>query len=239
MMNQLPPSASRRDRTAITSQSRRRSDIRNDGTIWENRPVPERWTRQRRVEHTRSLLLDAAEELFARKGLAGATLEDIADAAGYTRGAIYAHFGSKEELFLAVIERQRQRFLDGFADVISSFESLTDLNLDELSMRWRDLMSGDAEQAAALGYEMTLFLMRNPDARKRVAAQRQETVRWLADYITDGAKRLGGSLHMPATTLARVILATNEGVTLNSHVDGEDLYGAFMQLIVSSIRPST
>jgi AcrR family transcriptional regulator len=201
--------------------------------------VPERWTRERRVEHTRNLLLDAAEELFARRGLGGAALEDIADAAGYTRGAIYAHFGSKEELFLAVIERQRQRFLDGFADVISSFERLSDLNLDELSLRWRDLMSGDAEQAAALGYEFTLFLVRNPEARDRVAAQRQETVRWLADYITEGSKRLGGTLKVPATTLARVILATNEGVTLNSHVDGEDLYGPFMELIISSIRPSS
>jgi AcrR family transcriptional regulator len=238
-MNPSQQLEDQQDRVAPGGRSRRRSERREDDTVWENRRVPERWTRERRVEHTRNLLLDAAEELFARRGLGAAALEDIADAAGYTRGAIYAHFGSKEELFLAVIERQRQRFLDGFADVISSFERLSDLNLDELSMRWRELMSGDAELAAALGYEMTLFLVRNPKARERVAAQRQETVRWLADYITDGAKRLGGSLAMPATTLARVILATNEGVTLNSHVDGEDLYGPFMQLIVSIIRPAT
>lgn len=207
--------------------------------VWDNRRVPERWTRERRVEHTRTLLLDAAEKLFAGRGLEGAALEEIADAAGYTRGAIYAHFGSKEELFLAVIERQRQRFLDGFADVISSFENLADLNLDELSLRWRDLMSGDSEQAAALGYEFTLFLVRHPEARGRVAAQRTETVRWLADYITEGSKRLGGTLTIPAETLARVILATNEGVTLHSHVDGEDLYRPFMELIVSSISPTS
>lgn len=206
--------------------------------VWENQRVPERWTRERRVQHTRDLLLDAAEKLFAERGLGGASLEDIADAAGYTRGAIYAHFGSKEELFLAVIERQRQRFLDGFTDVVSSFHRLSDLNLDELSSRWRELMSGDAEQAAALGHEFTLFLVRNPEARDRVAAQRAETVRWLADYITDGAKRIGGTLTIPAETLARVILATNEGVTLHSHVDGEDLYRPFMELVISSIRPS-
>lgn len=150
---------------------------------WENRRVPERWTRERRVEHTRNLLLDAAEKAFAERGLGGAALEDIADSAGYTRGAIYAHFGGKEELFLAVIERQRQRFLDGFADVISSFRQLSDLNLDELALRWRELMSGDAEQAAALGYELTLYLVRNPEARERLSTQRLETVRWLADYI--------------------------------------------------------
>lgn len=201
--------------------------------------MPERWTRERRVEHTRSLLLDAAEQLFARKGLSGAALEDIADAAGYTRGAIYAHFGSKEELFLAVIERQRQRFLEGFTDLVSSFQRLSDLDLDELSHRWKDLMSGEAELAATLGYEFTLYLLRNPEARKRVADQRLETVRWLADYITKGAERLGGTLTIPAATLARVILATNEGVTLNSHVDDEELYRPFMELIVSSIRPAS
>jgi len=204
---------------------------------WENRRVPERWTRERRVEHTRNLLLDAAEKAFAERGPGGAALEDIADSAGYTRGAIYAHFGGKEELFLAVIERQRRRFLDGFADVISSFRQLSDLNLDELSLRWRELMSGDAERAAALGYEMTLYLVRNPDARERLSTQRLETVRWLADYITDGAKKIGGVLTVPAESLARVILATNEGITLNSHVDGEDLYRPFMELIISSIRP--
>ena len=75
------------------------------------------------MEHTRSVLLDAAEEVFARRGYAGAALEDIADAAGYTRGAIYSHFGAKEELFLAVIERHLQRLLTSFEDVISSFET--------------------------------------------------------------------------------------------------------------------
>ena len=66
-----------------------------------------------------------------------------------------------------------------------------------------------------------------------------ETVRWLADYIAEGAKRIGGVLTVPAETLARVILATNEGVTLNSHVDGEDLYRPFMELIISSITPTS
>lgn len=207
------------------------------GLLWENLPVPERWTRERRVEHTRNLLLDAAEKLFAERGLEGAALEDIADAAGYTRGAIYAHFGGKEELFLAAIERQRQRFLDGFTDVVSSFHRLSDLDLNELSSRWRELMSGDAEQSAALGHEFTLFLVRHPDARERVAAQREETVRWLADYIADGIAQIGGTLTIPAETLARVILATNEGITLNSHVDGRDLYRPFIELIIASITP--
>jgi AcrR family transcriptional regulator len=208
------------------------------GSIWENGPVAQRWTRERRLEHTRTLLLDAAEELFARKGFSGAALEDIADAAGYTRGAIYAHFGSKEELFLAVIERQRQRFLDGFADVIFSSHRLDELNIDELANRWRDLMSKTGADQAALGHEFTLFLLRNPEARERLAAQRLETVRWLSEYLTEGVARLGGALRIPAPTMARVLLATNEGITLASQLDEEDLYRAWLEMIISSIKPA-
>lgn len=182
------------------------------------------------------MLLDAAETIFASRGYAG-SLEDIADAAGYTRGAIYAQFGGKDALFLAVIERHRQRFLDGFADVMASFDRFADVDVEGFAERWRLLSGADAQRAAALNYEFTLFLLRNPDARDRVAAQRRETVRSLAEYIAKGIARLGGSLKIPAESLARVLLATNDGVTLASHLDGEDLYRTFLQLVLSSVGP--
>lgn len=197
--------------------------------------MAERWTRQRRVERTRDALLDAAEEVFALRGFEGAALEDIADAAGYTRGAIYSHFGSKAELFLAVTERQREQFLDGFAGVIASFDRLDDLDLDGLAARWRDLIGTQGANRATLGYEFTLFLLRNPEARQRVSAQREQNVVALADYIDKGVARLGGTLRIPAPELARVILAANDGVTLSSIVDDAAVYRPFLQLVVSSI----
>ncbi|OMC32175.1 TetR family transcriptional regulator [Mycolicibacterium fortuitum] len=197
--------------------------------------MAERWTKQRRLEHTRNVLLDAAEEVFARKGFDGAALEDIAEVGGYTRGAIYSHFGSKAELFLAVIERQRQQFLDGFADVIATFHLLDDLDADELGDRWRDLVAAEGPDRAVLGSEYTLFLLRNPEARERVAAQREETVRALADYISKGAARLGGHVSIPAVDLARVILAANDGVTLNSLLDGQAVYRPFLRMVLANI----
>lgn len=197
--------------------------------------MAERWTKQRRLEHTRSVLLDAAEEVFARKGFDGAALEDIAEVGGYTRGAIYSHFGSKAELFLAVIERQRQQFLDGFADVIATFHRLEDLEADELGDRWRDLVSAEGPDRAVLGSEYTLFLLRNPEARERVAEHREETVRALADYISKGAARLGGHVSIPAVDLARVILAANDGVTLNSLVDDQAVYRPFLRMVLANI----
>ncbi len=195
--------------------------------------MPERWTRERRLEHTRNLLLDAAEDVFARKGLSGAALEDIADVAGYTRGAIYSHFGAKEELFLAVVNRQRQRFLDGFNDIIQSFARLDELSIDELADRWREV--GSDPNRAALNYELTLYLLRNSEARKRLDEQRRETVRSLAEFISKNIARLGATTTMPAETLAELILAVNDGVTLGSHLGDADLYRPYLRLIVSSI----
>lgn len=196
--------------------------------------MAERWTKERRTEHTRQILLDAAEEVFARKGLTGAALEEIADAAGFTRGAIYSQFGAKEKLFLAVVDRQRQQFLNGFAEVMDSFHRLSDVDVDELAQRWRQLSSG--ADRAALGYELTLYLLRNPDARESVAAQRRETVRALGEFISKNVARIGGTLTIEADTLARIVLAANDGITLDSHIDGEDLYRPYLQLVISSVQ---
>lgn len=227
-MNRIARQVISIDRGARTSAER--------VAVWEDGPVAERWTRERRLEHTRGLLLDAAEEVFARKGLSAAALEDIADAAGYTRGAIYSHFGAKEELFLAVTDRQRQRFLDGFAGAIESFRRLGDIDIDELAERW-SAASGDPNRAA-LNYELSLFLLRSPEARHRLASQRMETISSLAEFIAKNVARLGASLTMPAETLARVILAVNDGVTLGSELDGVDLYRPYLQLVLSAIVPA-
>lgn len=189
------------------------------------------------MEHTRNLLLDAAEQVVARVGFGAAALEVIADAAGYTRGAIYSHFGTKEALFLAVMERQLQRFLDGFSDIVESFHSLEDFDVDKLAARWRELTIGDADRAA-LGYEFTLFLLRNPEVREQVSAQRQETVRSLAEYIEAHLEKIGGKLRVPADTLAKVLIATNEGITLGSHIDSEDLYRPFLQMVMAHVEPA-
>lgn len=199
--------------------------------------MAERWTRQRRLEHTRSLLLDAAEAVFAKQGFGGAALEDIAEVAGYTRGAIYSHFGTKEELFLAVIERRLERMLDNFADVIASFEGLGTLDVARLAERWRELTIAVPDNAA-LGYEFSLFLLRNPDARDRLAAHREETTRSLAHYISTHVERLGGTLDLPAENLARVLIATHEAITISGHIDGDDLYESFLRMVLANVTPT-
>jgi AcrR family transcriptional regulator len=68
-----------------------------------------RMSRAQRKEMTRELLLDAAIEVFAEKGYHGASLDDVADAAGFTKGAVYSNFTRKADLFRALLERETQR----------------------------------------------------------------------------------------------------------------------------------
>lgn len=107
-----------------------------------------------------------------RKGFTTATLDDIAQTAGYTKGAIYKHFGAKEELFLAVSDRYWQRYFDNFAEVMAEASQVGARELDDIAERWRQLSQDRGAEHAALGHEFALYLLRNPDARERVAAKR-------------------------------------------------------------------
>jgi AcrR family transcriptional regulator len=198
--------------------------------------MAERWTRERRLEHTRSLLLDAAEDVFAEKGFTVATLDDIAHAAGYTKGAIYKHFATKEELFLAVSDRYWRRYFDNFAEVMSSAKQVGARELDEIARRWRQLSLDRGAEHAALGHEFSLYLLRNPEARQRVADKRSEVVEKLAEFIVAGVERLGGTLLIPATTFAQVLVATSDAVVLGSELDDVDLYRPIIEMYTSAIK---
>lgn len=198
--------------------------------------MAERWTRERRLEHTRSLLLDAAEDVFAEKGFAPATLDDIAHAAGYTKGAIYKHFATKEELFLAVSDRYWRRYFDNFTEVMRAATQVGARERDDIATRWRALSRDRGAEHAALGHEFTLYLLRNPEARDRVAAKRTEVVDSLAAFIVEGIERLGGALLIPATTFAQVLIATSDAIVLNSELDDIDLYRPIVDMYTSAIK---
>jgi len=197
--------------------------------------MAERWTRERRLEHTRSLLLDAAEDVFAEKGFTAATLDDIAHAAGYTKGAIYKHFATKEDLFLAVSDRYWRRYFDNFAEVMSSGQ-VGAHELDEIAERWRQLSHDRGAEHAALGHEFTLYLVRNPDVRDRVAAKRSEVVEALAKFIVEGIDRLGGTLTIPPSTFAQILIATSDSVVLADQLDDENLFRPVIEMYLSAIK---
>jgi AcrR family transcriptional regulator len=196
--------------------------------------VPERWTQERRRQHTRDLLLDAAEEVFARRGFEGASLEEIAEAAGYTRGAIYKHFGGKVGLFLAANARFNDRYVHAFVDVIDPGTPIEQFDLESIAKRWRDMSVNDASRFA-LWAEFNLYVLRHPEVRPQVQAQREAATELIAAFIEEQSTEAGLTFRMPIRTVARLVVAASDGIQFAAHMDDteDDLYEAFIEMLVA------
>jgi AcrR family transcriptional regulator len=95
------------------------------------------------AEETRSNILSAAERLFYEKGVSNATLEDVAKAAGVTRGAIYWHFSNKTDLFLALYNSVQMPQEDMLAREIEEPGSDVLGNIEKLTVDWLDELASD------------------------------------------------------------------------------------------------
>jgi len=180
----------------------------------------ERLTPERRRQLTREALIGAAAEVFTNKGFYGASLDEIAEAAGFTRGAIYSNFGSKEELFFAVLNRFDDIALAGIAEAMETGATddptqvaVVAANIwSKLFFRSRDLL--------ALSLELRLYALRNPDARRRLAELERQTSEKLTGFIVEEFARRKIPLER-ASDLADLGRAAVDGLEQVAAIDEE------------------
>jgi AcrR family transcriptional regulator len=191
----------------------------------------EKLTRERRRQQTRDVLIAAATEVFARRGFEGASLEEIAETAGFTRGAIYKNFSGKEDLFYAVTDGLNEQIIDAFRAIAPSAAAEREWDVAELADLWRQSASG-FEHLMVVSMEYQLFILRNPKARKRALAHRRKNRALVAAFIDEVATRNNMTLRLPADTLAAIILAAADGLSYSMRVDGDDdLFGPFLEVL--------
>src|SRR6476620_7965343 len=89
-------------------------------------PTGRRLTSEEKKAQTRERLLDAASTVFARKGFAATSIDEIAEAAGVTKGAVYSNFDSKEHLVRTVLDERLERRFRDIADDVPRDSSLAD-----------------------------------------------------------------------------------------------------------------
>jgi AcrR family transcriptional regulator len=118
-----------------------------------------------RTRETRELLLNAAEKIFVRDGYEGAELGEIATLAGRTKGAIYAQFKSKEEIFLALVAHHIQRYR---AQMEALLAKSTSVEGNLAALREFTLNLAEDEAWALLLLEFKLFTIRHPEAKTRL-----------------------------------------------------------------------
>jgi len=130
-----------------------------------------RLTRSQRQEQTRSQLIEAALRVFLRRGFHGASLDEIAEEAGYTTGAVYSNFKGKDDLFLAVLDAEAQRRLPHHVELLEGSRSLE----EGLRASARELASYPIDHPGWTGIyvEFWTHASRRPELRRRVAEQHE------------------------------------------------------------------
>jgi AcrR family transcriptional regulator len=198
-------------------------------------PVVDKLTPERRRELTRTTLIEAAADVFARRGFHAASLEEIAETAGFTRGAIYKNFENKEELFFAVIERRIDAQLKRFGDVIGEDRTAA-TDPVRLAALWEEILPSEREWFT-LDLEFRLYAMRNEDARKRWVANERELHSLVARFIKEMQESLGTSMAMDADTLAGIVVPASQGFWQWAALDPDQahFYTAFLELLMKGV----
>jgi AcrR family transcriptional regulator len=170
-----------------------------------------RLRRAEQVERNRTVVLDAARRVFLDRGYGGATVDAIAEEAGFSKGVVYSQFGSKADMFMALLERritdrgaQNERAVEGMSVAAGVRELILIASRD-----------ADSEQGwAQLLVEFRAHAARDPALNRRYADAHRRTVTQLAAVLTRLHDRTGTSPAVPPQSMAEFVLAMGTGVTL-------------------------
>ena len=189
-----------------------------------------RLTREQSRQRTRERLLEAAEQVFAREGYAAASVEQIAEHAEYSKGAVYSNFVSKEALFLALLERNMDRDQKLLREISVTSTSAAEI-LDGLTDRYRILE--DKQYLCLLVTEFQMEAGRHKEVAQPFAELFRRQRRVFAQLITLLFAKAGTPAPIKAEDLATTIMAMVGGLALQRAADPRSVN---RKLVTQSVR---
>ena len=198
-----------------------------------------RLSRAEQSERNRVLLLAAARRVFLERGYHGASVDQIADAAGFSTGVVYSQFGGKADLFLALLEArisERAACNAQAAEGLAGDEGMARLlehaaSVDRAEPEW-----------GLLVIEFRVHAARDPQLGRRYAAAHQRTLTGMEQAVTGLYQRAGHPPPLPPADLARLLVAVGVGARLEQAAEPDSfpatlLAGQLARLIAG--RPAT
>jgi AcrR family transcriptional regulator len=184
-------------------------------------------------EETRRRLLDAGAYVFAQRGFAAATLDEIAAAAGLTKGAVYSNFDSKADLAVAVLERRFHQLIELFAQIDAT------LSLEDQFRQIGQLLVRELDTAVPwfqLELECTVAATRSPELLRRLRS-RGETMRAtvagaLQEHFGDREDAL------PTREMASALIALVNGVALERLKDPASMPEDLVTRVIAAVKLS-
>jgi AcrR family transcriptional regulator len=203
--------------------------------------IPKRETRAEKQARTRAELLATAAEVFGERGYDRASVEEIAERAGYSHGAVYSNFAGKEDLFFAVFEeymatraRELAKTQAGLPD-----DAPLETRARALADQWMERFAADRE-SFLLHLEFLGRAGREPGMAERFGTRSAALREAIAAYIDHVQAEEGVEASLPPADLAMVLRALGIGLAFEALVSPEavrdGLYGDFVELLVTMLR---
>jgi len=193
-------------------------------------------SRKERQAETRLRLLDAAEQVFLRRGLQGSSVEEITAEAGFSRGAFYSNFKSKDELFVELLQ---DRVYRQYAEMAEQAQEQPGTPRDRL--RWGAERLRDVQKREEGSWLFRLWLecltqaARDEDFRKLAATFWSGNRGLLAEQTKEVYEELGSKPPLPPEQIATAMIAMDVGLAVQHLVDPEgaplDLYVPLFDLL--------
>ncbi|WP_270411007.1 TetR/AcrR family transcriptional regulator [Microbacterium maritypicum] len=176
-------------------------------------------------ENTRARLLEAAAQVFAEVGLDGASVEAVCERAGFTRGAFYSNFESKDELFLmlaASVSEVRVNAVRTRVEELTAAGALVE-GCDPIDLVQQIMeLGGDDRLGVMLLSEIRIRALRDARFGEAYLAQEREMVSSIAQIVDDIISAGLLRLRLPAEIAARMLMIVWEGMTVRGAMAGQD-----------------
>jgi AcrR family transcriptional regulator len=179
---------------------------------------------------TRQRLLQAAGEVFAQRGYDRASLDDVATAAGLTKGAVYSSFAGKDDLFYALMRERIDERLALVTEAIERQATVRDIT--------RDAGSGLAQLMASQRDWHLLFIefwaraVRDPELHEEFTRERRSVRGLIAQFLQTRATEAGINLPAPADQLAVAVLALSNGIAIEHLADPDTVDPSSFEVIL-------
>ena len=207
-------------------------------------PLPES-SGTRRRENTRARLVRASLDVFVEKGIDGATVDDLVKAAGFTRGAFYSSFSSKEEVFIALFNEVTAELM---AIANSSVESaVADVEADEscsiLEADDAQVMLAVFEGIRPFGRQWYLLYsdaiarsLRDEALRAELAEQRERMRNQIGALLTTRLEASGERALLPVEDLAQLLMGIFIDLLVREQLEGRDVTQLAATTILGTLR---
>jgi len=173
-----------------------------------------------RTRSTRRKLLDAAKRIFAKDGFEAARLEDIAAGAGYTRGAFYANFKSKEDIFFALFEEWVRERIESLTRALRPHSDPVG-KLAALRTHYAELATD--RRLVLISMEFKLFALRHPEAHARLRSRHRRVRASFGELFSEIMGALGKTIPIAYPAASSSLGAMAQGLLLEHLVDPKTL----------------